>query len=161
LKTFVLSRTESLKLVKKIEDLWPKEAVPKIKNLKVYDIDSDKCILKSSNFTAVQINKSIILPFLGSTDSLSIFPSVNVDMGAVKFVCNGAKIMRPGITSFSFFKKGDIVTVKDEVHLKILAVGLAMEDSQSAILASKGYIIHNLHFVGDKFWEAYKQIPSY
>jgi malignant T-cell-amplified sequence len=160
LKTFVLSRTESLKLVKKIEDLWPKETVPKIKNLKVYDVDSGKCILKSSDFTAVQIDKSIILPFLGSTDILSNFPSVNVDMGAVKFVCNGAKIMRPGITSFSFFKKGDVVTVKDEVHLKTLAVGLAMEDSQNAILASNGYIIHNLHFVGDKFWEAYKQIPS-
>jgi PUA domain protein len=35
-------------------------------------------------------------------------------MGAVKFVCNGAKIMRPGITKFDTFKKDDIVIVKDQ-----------------------------------------------
>jgi malignant T-cell-amplified sequence len=91
---------------------------------------------------------------------LEYFPTVNVDMGAVKFVCNGANIMRPGITSFDIFKKDDIVTVKDQAHAKILAVGIAVEDSQVAVTRSKGCIINNLHYISDKVWEAYKEINA-
>jgi PUA domain protein len=81
-------------------------------------------------------------------------------MGAVKFVCNGAKVMRPGITKFDHFTKGDIVIVKDQIHAKPLSVGIAMEDSDAAITKTKGYVIDNLHYVSDKFWEAYKEITG-
>ena len=37
-------------------------------------------------------------------------------------------------------------------------VGIAIEDSKTAISLSKGYIINNLHYVGDKFWDLYKEI---
>ena len=39
------------------------------------------------------------LPFLSETETLEKFPSVTVDMGAVKFMCKGANLMRPGIKS--------------------------------------------------------------
>ena len=89
------------------------DTLPKIKSFTAYEVEADKYILKSQNFTAVQINQNIILPFLGSSDFIKQFPCVHVDMGAVKFVCNGARIMRPGITKFDTFKKDDIVIVKD------------------------------------------------
>jgi PUA domain protein len=66
--------------------------------------------------------------------------------------------MRPGITKFGIFRKDDIVVVKDEVHLKALATGIAMEDSETAAAMLKGNIINNLHYISDEYWEAHKHI---
>ena len=64
-----------------------------------------------------------------------------------------ARTMRPGIVHFESFNRNDIVVIKDEEHDKPLAIGIAIEDSKTAISLSKGYIINNLHYVGDKFWD--------
>ena len=112
----------------------------------------------ADNFIAVQARDSVILPFLGMDMILNHFPSVHVDMGAVKFVCNGAKVMRPGITLLEFFKKNGIVVVRDQAHNKALAVGIAMVDSETATSMSTGYVIDNVHYISDKFWEASKTI---
>ena len=138
--------------------IWPKEVVPKVKSIKVYEVEKDRRLLLADETVAVQIQNSIV-PFLGGKpEVLQRFPSVTVDMGAVKFVCNGAKVMRPGITNFDSFKKGDIVVVKDQTHGKALAVGVALEDSETAKAMPKGYIVENLHYISDKMWEAYKEI---
>jgi PUA domain protein len=79
-------------------------------------------------------------------------------MGAVKFVCNGAKVLRPGIVEFGNFKRGDIVTVQDQTHGKVLAVGIALEDAEVAKAMQKGYVVDNLHYISDKIWEAAKEI---
>ena len=136
------------------------DTLPKIKSFTAYEVEADKYILKSQNFTAVQINQNIILPFLGNSDFIKQFPCVHVDMGAVKFVCNGAKIMRPGITKFDSFKKDDIVIVKDQNYEKSLAAGIALDDSEIAASKSKGYVIDNLHYISDKFWEVHKEIAA-
>ena len=141
-----------------IQRKWPRDILPKIKSFKVYEIEQDKRILEYEDFMAVQINRETILPFLGRIEIIEKFPSVKIDMGAVSFVCNGAKIMRPGITKFDAFYKGDIVVTKDEIHEKTLAVGIALEDSQIASNKSKGYVIDNLHYISDKFWKAHKEI---
>jgi PUA domain protein len=57
-----------------------------------------------------------------------------------------------------YLKKNDIVVVKDEIHSKTLAAGIALEDSEIAATKSKGYVIDNLHYISDAFWEAHKQI---
>jgi predicted RNA-binding protein (TIGR00451 family) len=116
-------------------------------------------LLVSDEITCVQVKDQPLIPFLGvKPEVLAHFPSVKVDMGAVKFVCNGAKVLRPGIVEFGNFKKGDIVTVLDQTHGKWLAVGIALEDSESAKMMQKGYVIDNLHYVSDKIWQAYKEI---
>jgi malignant T-cell-amplified sequence len=106
---------------------------------------------------AVQV-RDVIVPFLGRPEELHHFPSVTIDMGAIKFVCNGAKVMRPGIVDFDSFKNGEIVVVKDQKHGRALAVGPALEDSEAAKAMSKGYIIDNIHYISDKIWEAHKKI---
>lgn len=131
--------------------------MPKVKTFKVYEVDAERKILISDDFTAVQV-KNAIIPFLGRKEVLGQFPSVTVDMGAVKFVCNGAKVLRPGIVDFMPFKKDDIVVVKDQSHGKMLAVGVALEDSEAAKTMAKGYVIDNLHYISDKIWETYKEI---
>jgi malignant T-cell-amplified sequence len=123
----------------------------------VYEIEQDKRLLVAGEMVAVQVRNTIV-PFLGKGQELDRFPSVTIDMGAIKFVCNGAKVMRPGIMLFDSFKKGDIVVIKDQKHGRALAVGLALEDSEAAREMSKGSVIDNLHYVSDKMWKAYKEI---
>jgi malignant T-cell-amplified sequence len=157
LKIFVLSKSETAKLLDRLMSSWPQDIVPKVKNIKVYEIEQDKCLLSADNLLAAQV-RGLIVPFLGKQKELQRFPSVTIDSGAVKFVCNGAKVMRPGIINFDSFKKGDIVVIKDQVHGRVLAVGLALEDSEVAKGMTKGYVIDTIHYVSDKVWEAYKKI---
>jgi malignant T-cell-amplified sequence len=156
----VRSKRDTSDLLEVIHSKWPNHVVPKIKTFKAYEVEQGRFILESEDMLAVQVDEKIILPFLGLPRILEYFPAVFVDMGAVKFVCNGAKVMRPGITKFDHFTKGDIVIVKDQIHAKPLSVGIAMEDSDAAITKTKGYVIDNLHYVSDKFWEAYKEITG-
>ena len=158
LKTFVLSKSETNELLDKLRSAWPHDAIPKVKSIKVYEVEEGTRLLVADDTVAVQMRDSIV-PFLGSNpEVLQRFPFVTVDMGAVKFVCNGAKVMRPGIIDFDSFKKGDIVMIKDQIHGKALAVGVALENSEAAKAMTKGYVIENLHYISDKMWETYKEI---
>jgi len=157
LKIFLLSKSETARLFDELASTWPQDILPKAKSIKVYEIERYKRLLVADEMVAVQVSGAIV-PFLGKPQQLQCFPSVTIDMGAIKFVCNGAKVMRPGIIDFDSFKNGDIVVVKDQTHGKALAVGLALKDSDVAKAMSKGYIIDNLHYISDKMWEAYKEI---
>lgn len=158
LKTFVLSKSETGDILDKLGSIWPQDSVPKVKSIKVYEVEEGRRLLVADQIVVVQTQNNFV-PFLGGKpEVLQRFPSVTVDMGAVKFVCNGAKVMRPGITSFDSFKKGDIVVVKDQTHGKALAVGIALEGSEAAKAMAKGYVVENLHYISDKMWEAYKEI---
>ncbi|MEW5840129.1 MAG: PUA domain-containing protein, partial [Thermoproteota archaeon] len=148
--------SETSDLLEKMRQKWP--AVPKVKTFKVYEVDPDRRLLVSDEVAAVQVKQESIVPFLGRPEAIEQFPSVKVDMGAVKFVCNGAKVLRPGIVEFGAFKKGDIVVVRDQTHGRALAVGLALEDSEVAKTMAKGYVVDNLHYISDKVWEAHKEI---
>ena len=90
-------------------------------------------------------------PFLSSqyVDSL---PKVVVDMGAIRFVCNGADVMAPGIGEMGDFKEGDLVVIRDVNHGKALAIGVANKSSADIEASKKGKVIRNIHFVGDKLW---------
>ena len=81
-------------------------------------------------------------------------PKVTVDMGAVKFVVNGADIMRPGITQIEDgIKAGSIVAIVDERHGKPLAVGVSKMSSEGLRSAVSGKVIQSKHHIGDKLWE--------
>jgi PUA-domain protein len=83
---------------------------------------------------------------------------VVVDMGAIKFVTNGADIMRPGITKIDrSIKKGDIIEIVDEIHDRSLAVGKAMYDADEMEKKDSGKVVINLHTIQDSVWEFEKQ----
>lgn len=157
LKIYLLSKSETAKLFGRLTPTWPQDIIPKVKNIKVHEIEEGKWLLSAENFIAAQVG-DIIVPFLGNQQVLMRFPSVTVDSGAIKFVCNGAKVMRPGIVNFGLFRKGEIVAVKDQTHGRAIAVGLALEDSEAAKEMTKGYVIETIHYVTDRIWEAYKKI---
>ena len=83
-----------------------------------------------------------------------------VDMGAVKFMCNGANVMRPGITKFSEFSKDELVCVVEESQNKFLAIGRSCVPSTEMEKLNKGEIVKNLHYISDKYWESGKLIKD-
>ena len=158
MKTYVISKKETEKIINLLNKTWKNIQIPKIKNIKIFEIENNKSIVVIDYIIGVFINGDLVLPFLRKTDILEKFSSITVDSGSIKFICNGAKILRPGIVKFDDFAKNDIIVVKDEKFGKYLSVGLALEDSLTAEKLQKGYVVDNLHFVGDKFWNAYKEI---
>ena len=133
--------------------------LPKQKNIKTHDVSEKGVIITGNEITAVKIGDDI-LPFLDDIPILEKFPYVTVDMGAVKFVCKGANVMRPGITKFSDFESSEIVCVVEESQNKFLAVGKAKISSKEAADASKGEVIKNMHYISDDFWESKKEIKD-
>jgi len=143
---------EQIKLQWKID-------LPKQKNIKTHDVNEKGVIITGNGITAIKIGDDI-LPFLDDVQILEKFPYVTVDMGAVKFVCKGANVMRPGITRFSDFESGEIVCVIEESQNKFLAVGKAEMSSKEVKDANRGEVIKNIHYISDDFWESKKEIKD-
>ena len=156
MKTNLISKSETNHILEMVSKQWNQE-LPKIKNLKVYFIDQNSQLIVGSGITILKIDDQY-LPFLNQTQVLEKFPNVMVDMGAVKFMCNGANVMRPGIKKYTKFSKDDVVCIVEESKHKFLAVGKALTDSLELENISKGEVLKNLHYVSDKYWEISKTI---
>ena len=78
---------------------------------------------------------------------------VQVDMGAVPFLRNGANVMAAGINGTDdAIVSGDLVWVCDENHQRPLAVGEALLDGAVMVGASRGRAVRMLHYIGDSIW---------
>jgi len=158
LKSNLLSKSETAETLGSIATQWKIE-VPKTKNLTIHEISDSARLITGDNFAAIKIDKMFI-PFLSETSMLEKFPKVVVDMGAVKFVCNGATVMRPGIKKYSDFDKDQIICIVEESRNKFLAVGRALVSSKELETMAKGEVVKNLHYISDEFWETAKGIKK-
>ena len=156
MKSNLISKSETAKIFDQLNTQWKME-LPKQKNVRTHQIDEKGIIITGKGITAIKIGEDI-LPFLGDAQILEKFPYVVVDMGAIKFVCKGANVMRPGITKFSDFEKGEIVCIIEESQHKFLAVGRAEIPSSKLAETNKGEVIKNMHYISDIFWESEKEI---
>ena len=156
MKSNLISKSETAKILEQINTQWKIE-LPKQKNVRTHEVDEKGVIITGNGITAVKIGDDI-LPFLDDILILEKFPYVTVDMGAIKFVCKGANVMRPGITKFSDFENGQIVCVIEESQNKFLAVGKAKMSSMQLDEIDKGEVIKNMHYISDIFWESKKEI---
>ena len=132
--------------------------------LQKYDISltkKDLVQLAEDEFSYLKINQEIaffyneneLLPTLKTLLKNNFLKTVIVDMGAVKFICNGADIMRQGITAIQpDIKEGEIITVIDEKNHKPLMVGKALFSSEAMEAQTEGKVIKSLHYVGDEIW---------
>jgi len=158
LKSHNLSKSDISVILDKMTQQWHIE-IPKSKTLVLHEIDDDTNLITGDSITSIQIGESY-LPFLSETVLLEKFPKATVDAGAIKFVCNGANVMRPGIKKFTEFQKDDIICVVEEVHGKFLSVGKALVSSAEMSTITKGEVVKNLHYISDKYWEAAKLIKK-
>lgn len=79
--------------------------------------------------------------------------TVTVDMGAIKFVSNGADIMSPGIVAASEgIESGDIVLIIDETHGKPLAIGISLISGEEMVANDSGKAVETKLYVGDDIW---------
>ena len=156
MKTNLISKSETTQLLRSVSEKW-KIDIPKIKNLKVYEIENDIQLITGEGIKILKI-KNEHLPFLSEISTLEKFPFVQVDMGAVKFMCKGANLMRPGIKKFSNFSKDDIVCIVEESQNKFLAIGKSEVDSSELESMEKGEVLKNLHYISDKAWEVSKTL---
>lgn len=134
--------------------------MPKTKNMMVHMLGDGAQLITGAGTRILKTSDGSYLPFLTESKTLDMFPSITVDMGAVRFMCKGANLMRPGITSFTDFATGALVAIREETHGKYLAVGRTITSSSEAAVMEKGGVAKNLHYISDKFWEAAKAIGS-
>ena len=158
MKSNLISKSETAQVIKEISSQWKIE-FPKIKNLKFHYSDDDVIIITGIGLKAIKTGNSY-LPFLTETEILKKFPYVMVDMGAVKFMCNGANVMRPGITNYTQFEQDSVVCIVEESQHKFLAIGKSCVISTDMESMSKGEIVKNMHYISDKYWESGKIIKD-
>ena len=156
MKSNLISKSETSALLKTVSEKWGIE-LPKMKNVKVHQILDDAQIITGDGLKILKVDEDY-LPFLSEIKMLEKFPTVTVDMGAVKFMCKGANLMRPGIKKFTEFEKDQIVCIVEESQHKFLAVGKSLVSSSELETMEKGEVINNMHYISDRFWETGKTI---
>ncbi len=150
-----LRRREVEKLSKILNDTFCKEIFTGNEIMDQADAEGCRILIINNEVLGLIINDK---PFLTLKGLLKYKPEkkyVTVDKGAVKFVCNGADIMAPGVVDAdSSVKKNDLVWIRDESHFKPLAVGVALMDAEEMIKEKNGKAVLSIHHVGDKIWRA-------
>ena len=95
------------------------------------------------------------VPTLKSVLKNPFLKKITVDMGAVKFVVNGADIMRPGIVKIEDgIAVNDFVIIQYVNNKKPLAIGRVLYSSEELKSMETGMVIKNIHRVGDDIWNA-------
>ena len=110
-------------------------------------------VLAVNNKPSFFKNKEEWIPTLQYLQTVIILKKVTVDMGAIKFVVNGADIMRPGIVAVEDFDQNDVIVIVDETHGKAIAIGVALLSSEEMEKQVSGKSVKNIHYVGDDLWK--------
>ena len=135
------------------------------KELENYNFEvSKKDVIQLMDKKIILINKvpsffyfeNKLVPTLKLLLQKDLLKQVFIDQGAIKYIINGADVMRPGIVEFdSNIEKNDFVVIKDIQHKKPLAVGLALFSSEEfkTLSNGNGRAVKSIHFIGDDLWK--------
>jgi len=144
-KEVALTIEKALRLKRSLDVKSKWEVVKLGKNEVVYVLDGKPLV--------VEVSGKLIPSIKALMDGAIELPKVVVDVGAVKHIVNGADVMAPGIVrAEGDFARGDLVVVVDERRERPLCVGVALVDKSELASMSRGKVIENLHYVGDKIW---------
>ncbi len=159
MKKWVLSRRDSAETIEKIESSLNVELkLPKSAQAECAEPEEGVIFVNLDSLVFVKEGEKFF-PFLGSPEALGLFPSAVVDEGAIRFLLNGADVMRPGIRKLDDWGgAGRVVVVKEEKKGRAIAVGLSTLPSSDARTMTKGSCLKNLHYVGDKYWNFHKMV---
>jgi len=159
MKRWVLSRRDSLEMIQKIKASLNVELdLPRSAQAQCAEPEDGVVFVSLDSLVFVQASGGFV-PFLGSPELLRLFPSAVVDEGAIRFLLNGADVMRPGIRKFDDWGDvGRVVVVKEEKKGRAIAVGVSMVPASEARSMAKGSCLRNLHHVGDRYWNLHKSV---
>ena len=112
-----------------------------------------RLLLRGDDPIALFVGNAIVPTVRGLLAFPATKRAVTVDMGAVRFIYNGADVMAPGIVDADpGIRAGNVVWVQDEKNRRPLAVGRAIMDGPTMTREEKGKAIDTLHHVGDEIW---------
>ncbi len=126
----------------------------------VYGMEQKVYIL-GTEIVALEIGGKPFLSISGILKYGATKSYVTVDMGAVKYVANGADIMGPGIIDGDReVVPGQPVWVREEKFLKPLAIGKSLVDGKAFGQKSPGKQVQSLFYVGDRLWKLQEELSS-
>ena len=159
MKKWVLSRRDSAEMISKIEGLLEVTLnLAKSAQANCSEPEEGAVFVSLNGFEFVRAGDAYF-PYVGSQATLALFPQAFVDEGAIRFLLNGADVMRPGIRKFDDWgAAGRMVVVREEKKGRAVAVGPSVVPSAEAQGMSKGGCVKNLHHVGDKYWNLHKSL---
>lgn len=127
--------------------------IPEKATVEIIETEKDEIILVNGEPLIMLVEGT---PFPTLKGALKIDMKSNyavVDMGAVRYLANGADVMSPGIIEADpQIKKGDAVVVIDEKNRKPLAVGISLIKGPEMVENKSGKAIKTLHYIGDRIW---------
>lgn len=114
----------------------------------------DKKIILINKIPSFFYHENKLVPTLKILLQKDLLKNVYIDPGAVKYLLNGADLMRPGIVSFDpNIQKNDFVSIKDSIHKKPIAVGISLYSSEELGSLTNGKSIILIHYLGDPLWK--------
>ncbi len=150
MKERAISKSDIKDINKKFYDKYEIELFGKKDNIRF--VEGEFNYYKKDGFVLLVDIEGILIPTLKLLLENNFLPKVTCDMGAVKFLCKGADLMKPGILNVEEFGKGSIVSVVDENNGKPIAICRALYSSEEIQDMKEGKVLENLHFVGDDLW---------
>ena len=141
---------EKLKVQFNINDLFTKK--DRVEEIVPKGTENERILLRNGEPTFIERGAAFIpeLHFILKKNTLK---TVTIDMAAIKFIINGADVMRPGIVAADeAIKEGEYVAIVDQKNRKPLAIGSALVSSEALKTMDKGKAVKNLHYVGDDIW---------
>ena len=123
------------------------------KNVEILEAEPNSFILVDSEPYIIIIDDKPFPTLKAALNADINAKTVTVDMGAIKFVSNGADIMSPGIIDASEnIEPNDIVLIIDETHKKPLAIGVSLISGEEMVANDSGKAVETKHYVGDEIW---------
>lgn len=153
----IISGKERRALVEKLSSDIPKadELMPKKGSYSRLSFAKKESIIAKDGQIILIEMKDLTFPHLKVIRKLEHnYPIISVDTGAIRFVTNGADIMRPGIVNIvEEVVEGSMVLVVEETKGAPLCYGIALYDAVDMRAMEGGKCIKNLHYLKDKYWD--------
>lgn len=148
-----LKEKDSKKIIDILQKKFNDVNIDKKSSIETGDVENISYIFIDSEPCFFYFEEKIIFTLYGLNKFNPKNKFVVVDMGAVKFITNGADVMAPGIVDADKdIIENDQVWVCDERYRKPLAVGIALMSGEQMIQEKKGKSIRIIHYVGDPIW---------
>ncbi|MFQ6106961.1 MAG: PUA domain-containing protein [Thermoplasmata archaeon] len=149
-----LRRKEVTRLADEIEQVLGCQAFSESDSVDMANLGSLDIIYVNGEVLGLIVNERPFLSVRGLLACRAKRRFATVDMGAVKFVYNGADVMAPGIIDADpLITEGELAWVRDERNLQPLAVGVALMSGKDMVAQDKGKALKSIHHVGDAIWK--------
>lgn len=154
-KSVPLSGKDKKELVRELKDIIPEvDSILTKKAIVIKYETPDGEIMTLDGVPILLKVKGHLIPSLKLVQKAEVnLPIIKVDTGAIRFVTNGADVMRPGITSIDpRTVENKPVLIVEETKETPLAIGIAKFDAVDMEAMESGKVIKTLHHLTDKFW---------